>query len=299
VFIRAFVILLLSCLFSASSLAAPFQVTVLTDDGTISREFIQSLSDKVNPNQFALNVVSTKSAVLPRDTNLVLAVGAQAASIALLSQFDVLCVFVSKTGYDTLVRDNRPNFPHKSQSAIYLDQPFQRHLKLLAMALPKAQKIGLLYSTLPFELKQLRQSAYQHNVQLLEKSTVGGDALHGDLSALLDKSDVLLALPDAQIYNSYTIRNILLETYRRNVPLIGYSASLVKAGGLMAVISTPEQIATQTLATITQLLATGQFPAPEYPQQFEVVVNREVARSLNLNLPEAVKLQELISRGGD
>jgi len=297
-FFRAFAMLLLTCLLATSGLAAPLRVTVLTDEGAISREFIQSLNSKVNPNQIALSVVSTKSALLPRDTNLVLAVGVQAASIALLSQFDVYCVFISKAGYETLVRENRPYHSSQTQSAIYLDQPAQRYFKLLAAALPKKQQIGLLYSSPPVELKQLRQLADQNQFTLLEKLSLNNVELHRDLADLLDKIDVLLALPDAQIYNSYTIRNILLESYRHRVPLIAYSASLVKAGALMAIVSTPEQIALQSLAALIQLQSTGQLPAPQYPQQFDVLVNREVARSLNLNLPETVKLQELISRGG-
>jgi hypothetical protein len=297
-FIRGFAMLLLACLLATSGLAAPLRVTVLTDEGPSSRELIQSLSDKVNPNQIALNVVSTKSAMLPRDTNLVLAVGAQAASIALLSQFDVFCVFISKAGYETLVRDNRPYSSRKTQSVIYLDQPAQRYFKLLGAALPKSQKIGLLYSSPPFELKQLRQLAEQNQYELLEKLSLGGDELHRDLAGLLERSDVLLALPDTQIYNSFTIRNILLESYGDRVPLITYSASLLKAGALMAIISTPEQIASQTLAALMQLSSTGQLPAPQYPHQFDVLVNREVARSLNLALPETAKLHALISRGG-
>jgi len=69
------------------------------------------------------------------------------------------------------------------------------------------------------------------------------DTLFSDLDELLIDSDVLLAVPDSEIYNSNSIRNILLSSYRRGIPLVGFSQAYVKAGALCAIFSTPEQLA--------------------------------------------------------
>jgi len=102
---------------------------------------------------------------------------------------------------------------------------------------------------------------------------------------------VLLALPDAAIYNTSTIRNILLATYRNKVPLVGFSPGYVKAGALCAVYSTPAQIAAQSLAIIQDYAETRTLPAAHYAKEFEVSVNEQVARSLGLNIRSASQLR--------
>ena len=42
------------------------------------------------------------------------------------------------------------------------------------------------------------------------------------------------------------MRNILLTSYRRGVPLVGLSQAYVNAGALAAIFSTTEQLAEQT-----------------------------------------------------
>ena len=70
---------------------------------------------------------------------------------------------------------------------------------------------------------------------------------------MLNDSDVLIALPDPIVFNLRTTRNILLSTYRKRVPVIGFSKSYVKAGALAAIYSTPEFIGKQTGEIITDL----------------------------------------------
>ena len=116
------------------------------------------------------------------------------------------------------------------------------------------------------------------------------------LSDLLDESEVLFVLPDATVYNSDTIRNILLETYRKQVPMVGLSPGYVRAGALCAVYSTPQQIAKQAADAIEQFATSGKLPASQYPTDFDVSVNTQVARSLGLVIKDAEKLRTEIRR---
>jgi len=296
-FMRAAAILLFGLLLAASSVAAPLRIAVLSEDGPIFRNFIQSLTAKIAPNQFTLTVVPLSVAIVPSNTDLVLAVGAQSTAIALNGRFKVLSVLISRMAYEQLLRE-LPEADRYKHAAIYLDQPYERQLSLVAAALPKLHRLGVLYSTPPVEMDRLRQVAQAKNFNLWSRSTLAGDELPTDLEATLKQSEVLLALPDASVYNSFTIRNILLETYRSHIPMIGFSASLVRAGALMAVFSSPEQVATQTVAVLNQFVNSSHLPRSQYPEDFEVLVNKEVARSLNLELPEAANLRAAIVRGG-
>jgi ABC-type uncharacterized transport system substrate-binding protein len=117
------------------------------------------------------------------------------------------------------------------------------------------------------------------------------------LKKILDESDLLLALADPQIYNSSSIQNILLASFRAQVPMLAFSPAYVRAGALMAVYSTPAQIGQQAGLIARGVLQGQPLGVPQYPLQFEVSVNEHVARSLGLkldagNLAERLRRQE-------
>jgi putative tryptophan/tyrosine transport system substrate-binding protein len=115
------------------------------------------------------------------------------------------------------------------------------------------------------------------------------------LQKVLKRSDLLLALPEPAIYNSSTLRNILLSTYHARIPLIGFSSAHVKAGAICAVFSTPEQLASQTGTVVLNFIATSILPPEQYPKFFEIAVNERVAKSLAIGIK---KPDELASRMG-
>jgi ABC-type uncharacterized transport system substrate-binding protein len=141
------------------------------------------------------------------------------------------------------------------------------------------------------ELVSVKQLSSDLGFSLNIQAVPSQNQLAGSLSALLAVSDVLLVLPDADIYRSDTIRNILLETYRQHVPMIGLSQNYVRAGALCAVYSTPVQIANQAAKVVTQFSDTRKLPDYQYPQEFEVAVNTQVARSLGLTIKSAEQLR--------
>lgn len=154
--------------------------------------------------------------------------------------------------------------------------------------------MGVLYSGRPPELELLQQLSSSAKLRLIHREVPEPSRLAADLSLLLQNSDVLLVLPDAAIYRPDTIRNILLETYRQRVPMIGLSPHYVRAGALSAVYSTPEQIARQAVRMLGIYAATGRMPKSQYPDDFEVAVNTRVAHSLGLNIKNAEQLRASI-----
>ncbi|MEK9804380.1 MAG: ABC transporter substrate binding protein, partial [Curvibacter sp.] len=121
------------------------------------------------------------------------------------------------------------------------------------------------------------------------------EPIFAGLRKILEESDVLLALADPQIYNSNSIQNILLTSFRAQVPMLAFSPSYVRAGALMAVHSTPRQIGQQAGVLVRGVLQGQPLGPPQFPLQFEVSVNEHVARSLGLRL-EAGSLAERLRR---
>lgn len=180
-------------------------------------------------------------------------------------------------------------YPNKNNwSSLLLDQPIQRQLELITSISGKHRKTGVLLGPYTVELKKtLEKSARASEHALFTETVTGTDQLTSALKVLSSKSDILLTLPDPVIYNRKTIRGILLLSYRKKLPIIGFSQAYVKAGAIAAIYSEPAQISQQVTAIILDYFRHHKFHQKEYlPDDFSVALNKKVARSLGINLPE-------------
>jgi hypothetical protein len=276
-----------------SAMAEPQRVTVvLSEAGGSYRAFGDLLRDQLQASGSELSIGSVGDSL--KQSDLYVAVGMKAAAELAAREVPVLNVFVPKSGHDRLLLESRRR--GTSYSAIYLDQPPERQVALLKAVLPHVRKVGVLYSEPPPELPGVRKLLADSGIGLSERKLDKQRPLNDALESVLEESDVLLVLPDASVYNPGTIRNILLTAYRRQIPLIGLSQAYVKAGALCAVYSSPEQIAEQTAAVIRHHAESGRLPAAQYPTEFQVSVNMQVARSLDLRIKDAVRLRDEVGR---
>ena len=113
-----------------------------------------------------------------------------------------------------------------------------------------------------------------------------------DINRILNRiaaAEVLLAMPDSAVYNTDTIRNILLSTYRHKQGVIGFSADLVKAGALATTYSDIEDIDLQVAAMAATFAGSGVLPAPQFPRYFRTLINDGVAHSLDLEVSAAAR----------
>jgi ABC-type uncharacterized transport system substrate-binding protein len=263
--------------------AAPLKVALaLSEEREIYLTFESALRDSLDSRQ---DIQILPSAAVAQ-AELIVAIGAKAAGSVGNSSIPVLNVMVSRAGLEKLRSGGS-----QGSSGIYMDQPMARRFSLLRAALPHAKSMGVLISSETSELASVKQLAAASGFRLHIQTVPTPDQLAGSLSSLLTESDVLLVLPDAEIYRSDTIRNILLETYRQHVPMIGLSQNYVRAGALCAVYSSPQQIADQTARVVARFAKTRKLPDYQYPQEFEVAVNTQVAHSLGLTIKSAEQLR--------
>ncbi|MFZ2163254.1 MAG: ABC transporter substrate binding protein [Sideroxyarcus sp.] len=273
--------------------AEPLRVAVvLSEEGGVYQEFSDLLRVKMPVAKFALNTVGVDQAIAASD--LYIAVGMKAANELASRDIPVLNVLVPKAGYDKL-----PNGSAKRtvpRSAVFLDQPMERQVAFLLAALPSTRHVGVLYSTPPQELPNARRLLADKNVRLHDRSVGEAQSLNDALESILGESEVLFVLADAGVYNAGTIRNILLTSYRKQIPLVGISQAYVKAGALCAIYSTPDQIAAQAAEAVRLFSETGKLPPSQYPREFEVSVNMQVARSLDIRIEDSARLRDEIRR---
>ncbi len=181
-------------------------------------------------------------------------------------------------------------------SAIYHNPPLLRQALLGQLILPQSTRVALLVQPgqeAAFDklVEQLASYGLQARVFIVE----GDDSLIATLSRALSYGDFLLAQPDDVIYNPRTIKHILLTAYRRNRIVIGPSRAFVNAGALASTYTPIATVIEQAVAALAMYRATGELPEPGYPDTMDVELNRQVARSLNIPLPDTDRLTERLA----
>lgn len=183
-----------------------------------------------------------------------------------------------------------------SLSAVFLDQPPARQLELIRLALPAVRNVGILVSVESKAHGSGLEKAARERGMRLATSLVGQEGLFPALQSLLAEVEVLLALPDPAVFNSQSAANILTAAYRRQVPLVGFSPAYVKAGALLALYSTPAQVGMRGGEVLRQTLPGKPLPPPQWPREFAVAVNQDVARSLGFALDQSQLGEQLRQR---
>lgn len=183
-------------------------------------------------------------------------------------------------------------------SAAVLDQPLARQMALLKRALPDRRRVGVLPGpqTLPL-LKALQKEAVARGLGLVAGPAINAPTdIYPTLKVVLEEAEVILALPDPTVYHGANLQNILLTTYRARVPLVGFSPAYTKAGAVLALYSTPAQVARRAAEMVRSWQTGRGLPPPQTPREFAVAANARVAASLGLQLDEAAVLAEDLRR---
>ena len=244
----------------------------------------------------ALMAAGEYAAAPPLAPKLFIAVGAGASSLLAARETRVpqIATLLPAASFEQIMQATGRR-PSSVFSAVYLSQPLVRQFDLIRLALPEARRVGvLLGADSQGQASALQAAALSRGLELASAQVGPGETAYGALQKVLEDADLLLAVPSPQVYNSSSIQNILLSSYRARVPFIGFSASYVQAGAVFAVYSTPAMISRQTAVMARNLLMGRGLPiAPQHPQEFSVSVNEQVARSLGLKLDAAALAERL------
>lgn len=174
-------------------------------------------------------------------------------------------------------------------SALFRDQPLARQLELARLLFPDLHAAVVLVDAggyPPGLMTLATESPVDISILNIDEEQHWPRAL----SQLMATHDLLLAHDDNSIYNHSTVRSLLLTTYRHGRVMIGPTRAFVDAGSLASVYTSTDQHLRQLSDTVAQWLRSGQLAAAQYPVEFRVAVNRQVAASLGLRLPAEVEL---------
>ncbi len=265
---------------------------VYKEDTQIVRQFYELLSAK--RARYDLELMSLDS-VNKSNSHLFIAIGIDSFSGVLKKQLKIpiIAVFISRLSYRDTIKNSKLA---AKVTAIFSDPNPSDQIRLAKQLYKKSIDVAVLLSNRTAFLRpEISRSAkqYKTNVKFVNVDDFG--SLYKTLSKV-HSYDVLLAVPDSQIYNSKSMRTILLTTYRNDQSMIGFSKGMVKAGALATTTVDVADIAGETDRWIQLYLNTKKLPKPYYSEKFNVHVNEYVAESLSIYGDEQRIQKELLQR---
>jgi ABC-type uncharacterized transport system substrate-binding protein len=244
--------------------------------------------------QFSVTEIAARLRLGPAPAaRLYLALGSEATQLLADTKVaaPVLSALIPGGSFEQIMRTHARRASSQF-TALLLDQPLKRQLALIHLAFPQAKRVGVLLGPdSSAKVSRLRSVAFAQGISVHEEQIDAPVKIFAGLQAVLDDSDVILALADPLIFNSSSIQNILLSSFAARIPLVAFSPAYVRAGALLAVYTTPAQVGSQMAALVSDFLRGKNLPDVVIePDAFEVGVNQHVARSFGLML-EATWLQ--------
>lgn len=171
---------------------------------------------------------------------------------------------------------------------VFVGQAPQRMPELAHALLPGRTRLAVIVSAEnQAALADMRAAAERLGQQLAVARVSTPAEVGPALRRLMADHDVLLLIPDAVVLAGDNLRHLLMAGYRMRVPVLGYSAAVVRSGALAGVFSTPAQIGVQAAALARQWHHTRRLAGGQgmHAGRYSISINHHLARSLGLALP--------------
>ncbi|MDH5784155.1 MAG: hypothetical protein OEZ16_00935 [Chromatiales bacterium] len=223
---------------------------------------------------------------------LIVTLGSEAASQAVHYNYPTLNTLITQRAHERVKAEYS-----SSISAIYLEQPVDRHMELISVALPERKKITIMVGEdALFYENEVRLAARKYGIDLDVLKVINEEEISALFGSEILKEDTLLLLPDSSVVNRKTIKPLVLGSYRHHIPMVGYSQALVKAGALMSAHTSLDELGNEMRRVIVDYFRTGHLIPAHHVNTFDISVNYQLARALQLSLPEEHELMKKMRR---
>jgi ABC-type uncharacterized transport system substrate-binding protein len=258
------------------------------------REIISELS-----NRYPTRYVDCASTV-PTETQLFVALS-YADVVDILSNAHLAS---SPAVISNVYRDSISDIPaarHRSNMYTFFNDPDPRSQLLLSKAIfPHLPRFLLMYTQATRSIAvEYDHAALSLGVQL-QLTEVSDEK--GALRAIRDyqDADAIVLIPDKTLYNKDTLPNIIRASYQLNIPLVGFSAGLVRSGVLGTTypsIDSRVEFISRVIDHYRKNQDNSRTVLDDH--RHSLVINRKVARSLNITIVEDDILMNSIQGEGE
>jgi len=229
-------------------------------------------------------------------TRVIIAVGTDAIQLVTAERPEVPVI-------STMILRSAPATTSPSMSpaaTISLDIPLQTMLARMKQVFPGKTRLGIIRNpkTASLAAGALQAQAEQQGFTARVVECSGIEQLLAALQKLKGEVDFIWCLPDGTLYNSATIKPLILSSIENRLPLIGFSEGFARAGAAIGIYPDFHDVGVQTGQTAQQIIAGQPIRSAEGPRKVKIAVNQSVLRLLGLrysplpaNNPDFVVLQ--------
>jgi ABC-type uncharacterized transport system substrate-binding protein len=187
----------------------------------------------------------------------------------------------------TMILRRQPNTDASAWSAaasIPLDVSLPSLLSRLKQVFPGKTRLGIIHNPASggASTAQLQARAQQQGFSVRVAECGEAAQLLAALASFKGQVDFVWCLPDGSLYNSATIKPLILASLNDRLPLIGFSESFTRAGAAVGVYADFRDIGVQTGEAARQVLEGQAVRSIDGPRRLRVAVNQSVLRLLGL-----------------
>lgn len=216
-----------------------------------------------------------------KDVRLLISVGNNALEAAV--HFGTAPVLATMVIEADLKASRRP-----PAGAVVLDLSLRDELAGLARVFPGKTRVGIIRNPAVSALAEAalvaEGRAAGFSVKVVECPRP--EKLLQAFRSLEGAVDFVLCPPDASLYNGTTVKPLILASLEGQLPVIGFSASFVRAGAAAGVYPDYFDAGVQAGELARKYLAGAGAMEIEWPRKFRVAANQRVARLLGLRLAQ-------------
>jgi ABC-type uncharacterized transport system substrate-binding protein len=297
-----FIVIVLSTIASAETDKTKKSIYIVLSSGdaiyyNIAESLENALSDSTLPPH-NINIVTLESGNFKAITtqDLLIPIGAKAAEDVFRYQASntIIYSFVEQE----LIQKLNPNKFSNKWAAVTVNQPIERLITVADKLVKKSYKNNIVIivsrsNTDLIEKINAVNSLYKGQVELVEIQS--NDIVNKRVEKSLFNAAALIATDEEVIWSGSNAKWLLRQAYNYQVPVVGNSRRFLKAGALISVYSSMEEISKSTSVLIKQWLKDGTLTGTGIHYVASTIgVNKSIANALHYKFKElkALKVHE-------
>lgn len=176
-------------------------------------------------------------------------------------------------------------------TGVSIDIPPGVKLKEVKRIIPNVKRIGMIYSAKTTSLyEEVLQACRELGLQLIGKKIDSGKELPDAIEEISWQIDCFLMIPDSKIYFPRSVKHLLLESLRKEFPVVGLSSFYTKAGALISFDCDYNDLGRQSGEIVLRIL-NGEKPAninPLRPRKIKLSLNLITAERFGIKIPPRI-----------
>lgn len=236
-------------------------------------------------DQSNLQSISEK---LVKENDMVLGIATPAAQALVAATSDKPILFTAVTDPVSAKLVKSMKHPGGVATGTSDMSPIDKQVELVQKVLPKAKTVGIMYTTSErnseVQVEEAQSLFKKAGMKVVTKGISSTNDVQDTAKSLMKDVDVVFVPTDNTIASAVTLLGDLSKEMK--VPVVGGSADMVAGGVLFSYGTDYEKLGEQTAKLAVKVLKGKKASkvAAQYPDTLKVVVNKDMAKLLNVDV---------------